>query len=917
MRKVDAQSDSCRHLIRRTVGPTEQRYCRRRASMPGGLPHSRPGPILTNMSYSRWILADLHVHTPLDRCHKYGDVGGPEPNEDFATRLIQAHADAGVRIIAVTDHNSLEWYPYLLAAGESLGVAVFPGLEFNVNKCHVLTLWDRTERGYMLANQFLGDLFDPGVQVLTQNRTPSPVTKRSLLTAIRRASTEFEALVFAPHSTANNMGLFGRGVCNTSSDVAQSGYITGFDVHGNSTAEVLRNPRTEFGDKKPTWFVSGDVRSLEDAGKRAIYLKVSNDPTLESIRQAFLMPDRRIRFQETQRENYERVQGIRFLDSPEPTWPHIERLAIAGGFHDGFDVRFGPGLNAIIGGKGTGKSTLIEILRHVVGGNAPVNSEARETLNKNLPANAEGRLRVLASDYERYEIVRPGGDTAARLFRNGSQISVDPSLRFSASIYGQRELSSIPDSQDALREFLAASTDERYKKAVDACRSLLGEINRIDLSMETLEADLSGVSDKEERLQDLRHQLELASEKGGAEAVERSNSLSVAMQQMAVLEQWPRKISGACDRLSEAGNAPTVDAHGTIGHGVKELARTFSDEVQQAVGKARQSIAEFEGNFAGHLDMHRSLADDARQSINAQLAAAGLTDPDDLAKKQRESAELESRLAAVPGKRAELRGFAEQRTALLEQLSDVRREASRHLEAAARSLTSQAGGRVKVSVTPLADRAPFDKLLRDRLAGQNIRGNQIAALAAMSPLSLCGHIRNGSVADIDVSPSTADKIQKVSEKDIRSIEECEVPDHVDVALNLSSDEDPDWHSLKSVSPGQRATAMLSLVLAQGTEPLIIDQPEDDLDNRYIYEQVVQVISRVSDGRQIIVATHNANIPILADAELVVALRASADRGEIIACAGLDDPEVAEQARAILEGGDEAFQARARRYRASK
>ena len=122
---------------------------------------------------------------------------------------------------------------------------------------------------------------------------------------------------------------------------------------------------------------------------------------------------------------------------------------------------------------------------------------------------------------------------------------------------------------------------------------------------------------------------------------------------------------------------------------------------------------------------------------------------------------------------------------------------------------------------------------------------------------------------------------------------------------------------RKVSPGQKATAMLSLALVTGTHPLIIDQPEDDLDNRYIYDQVVRQLAEVANRRQIIVATHNPNIPILGDAEMILALDATVDQSNVVASGAIDEPSVADAARQILEGGDKAFQDRARRYRAAR
>ncbi len=120
-------------------------------------------------------------------------------------------------------------------------------------------------------------------------------------------------------------------------------------------------------------------------------------------------------------------------------------------------------------------------------------------------------------------------------------------------------------------------------------------------------------------------------------------------------------------------------------------------------------------------------------------------------------------------------------------------------------------------------------------------------------------------------------------------------------------------SSDSSSKRWRATAVLSLAITAGNTPLLIDQPEDDLDNRFIFDEVVRLLATTCMHRQIIVATHNANIPVLGDAECIVAFDATADRSSVLAAGGLEDPQVAYHARHILEGGDEAFRARQQRY----
>ena len=110
-----------------------------------------------------------------------------------------------------------------------------------------------------------------------------------------------------------------------------------------------------------------------------------------------------------------------------------------------------------------------------------------------------------------------------------------------------------------------------------------------------------------------------------------------------------------------------------------------------------------------------------------------------------------------------------------------------------------------------------------------------------------------------------------------------------------------------------------LVFALRHRPLVLDQPEDDLDNRFVYEDVVALLreekglSEPSRRRQMIAATHNANIPVLGDAELVLALEAGEDRCQVMGRASIDDGRTRAQIKSLLEGGDEAFRRRAEKY----
>lgn len=121
--------------------------------------------------------------------------------------------------------------------------------------------------------------------------------------------------------------------------------------------------------------------------------------------------------------------------------------------------------------------------------------------------------------------------------------------------------------------------------------------------------------------------------------------------------------------------------------------------------------------------------------------------------------------------------------------------------------------------------------------------------------------------------------------------------------------------MDELSKGQRATALLLLLLGASRAPLVIDQPEDDLDNRFVYDGVVRKLRELKGRRQIIASTHNADVPFLGDAELIVALEGSGQNGKPIdgGIGSLDDATIRALAESILEGGSTAFNARQHLY----
>ena len=166
----------------------------------------------------------------------------------------------------------------------------------------------------------------------------------------------------------------------------------------------------------------------------------------------------------------------------------------------------------------------------------------------------------------------------------------------------------------------------------------------------------------------------------------------------------------------------------------------------------------------------------------------------------------------------------------------------------------------------------------------------------------------------------AERLAAANEGTVMRIEELDLPPSTEIELNLSSDpKQPSFQKLDDLSTGQKATAVLLLLLLESEAPLVVDQPEDDLDNRFISEGVVPNMRREKRRRQFVFATHNANIPVLGDAALIVAMEASGEAGRGSArlshenIGSIDTPRVSELTEELLEGGRTAFEMRRKKY----
>ncbi|MBO8138545.1 MAG: ATP-binding protein [Desulfotomaculum sp.] len=214
----------------------------------------------------------------------------------------------------------------------------------------------------------------------------------------------------------------------------------------------------------------------------------------------------------------------------------------------------------------------------------------------------------------------------------------------------------------------------------------------------------------------------------------------------------------------------------------------------------------------------------------------------------------------------------------------------------------------------------YYKFLSRIMADSGLRYNRIAEniCTSIPPWELADIIRKREsfrlVMLAGMNENRAEKILNILNENLPpekllELEEVSLNDWVELELL----DGLKWKPSHMLSKGQICTAVLPLLLLDSEQPLIIDQPEDHLDNAYIYSTVVSALRNIKTSRQVILATHNANIPVLGRAEKNTVLESNGQRGWVNASGGLDDLSVLELLELLLEGGHDALNDRLKTY----
>lgn len=862
---------------------------------------------------------------PYDYFARHGKTPPAVDEATYNEAIVTACQENGIEIIAVTDHYRVQTAAGLVDAAKKAGIVTFPAFEaVTKDGVHLLCLFER-EKTTAELERILGDC---GIH---DDADASPVgsyTAEQLLEKVQR----WGGVCIAAH-VASKGGLLK--VLSGPARIAawKSPALTACCLPGpicdapQDVRQIVDNKNAQFLRGQPVAVINAsDVGSVADLSKpgSSCWVKMS-EVSIEGLRQAFLDPASR----------------IRLASDPVPDL-HSEFVAMTweGGFLDGASIRFNENLNVLIGGRGNGKSTIIESIRYVLG-LEPLGDEsttAHHGIVRKVLRNGTKVSLLIRSHHpapSEYLVERTVPNPPVVRTVSGATSELLPrDVVPGTEVYGQHEISELTKSPEKLTRLLdrfidpepaSVSTKDELARDLQRNRARLLEVQRELAEIDEKLSTLPGLEEKLSRFQaagveeQLRDRSQLVTEERvvkttkerldpfvkGVSDLRRHLPIDVDFLSVESLEDLP-----AAETL--AGLVPVVER--------------FSSDVDKAVAAIEEALnraTEGIGEVASVWEQRRDQVQVVYEETLRKLQETKVEGAEfiELRTQVEELRPLTERKSTLENERETL---MPKRRELLTAWEDVKTADFRRLDRAATKVSKKLAGRVRVRVAHAGNRQPLADLLKKKIGGR--LSETVEALLTGDELSLpelADAWRTGHAdleAKYDIPTGQAQRLVEAGPEVVMEIEELDLPPTTTIELNIgSSDRDPVWQTLDNLSTGQKATAVLLLLLLESEAPLVVDQPEDDLDNRFITEGVVPKMREEKRRRQFIFATHNANIPVLGDAELIAALSVSGDAGSGRAeipeeCEGsIDSGKVRELVEEILEGGKDAFEMRRLKY----
>lgn len=907
---------------------------------------------------ARWWKFDFHTHTPAS-----DDYGKGSDQEALKRRTprewLLDYMRAEIDCVAVTDHNHGAWIDPLKQALAELDTEkpdgyrklhLFPGIEISVNSgIHLLGIFD-AETATADIDSLLGSVGFNG----TRGSNDAVTTKSAseVVGAIVRAGG-----IAIPAHVDEPRGLFTTLQGQTLRQVLECGEVYAMEVvdptapkPGTYSAsqlswtEVLgtdaHHPSGTAGQRYP--------------GSRFTWVKMGL-PCIEGLRLALLDGELSVRRSDAASDEGDPSDHARLA---------IQSVEVENAYYMGrgspFNVLMNPRMNAVIGGRGTGKSTLVEFMRLALRRDREIPDALKEDFAKYAEVRRNGEGSGLLTSDTKIRITYRKDGTVYRIQWdvNGSLEPIqqragqewvraegDIRQRFPVRMYSQKQIFQMACTPLALLEII----DDAPEVGHDAWQRTWDSETSQYLSLRAKIREIQGGLSEERRLkgelEDVKRRLAVFEESGHAEILK---ALQKRRRQLRAVEEWESGLDEVSDRLRRVAEDITPEDLTEsnfdedkeedvelleLAQGAKESIQEIVDRVKTLAGRADEAVGRWRQKKAS--SRWKAAADKAitdYETLRARLENEGEQDPSAYGTLVQRRQQIEGQLKQLQGRRERIAELEEQAKACLGRIVKLRRDITKKRRAFLEEALAE-NAHVRISILPYGAEDTVESQFRELIQrdagafekdigtvdGEGMLGDLYADGADAESIEKRLEELKATIRSIAADPDqaqVADKrfaahLAKLPPEALDRLDVWFPKDAPDVEYSPAGNSQ-DFRPIHEGSPGQKTAALLAFLLSYGDEPLILDQPEDDLDNHLIYDLIVTQLREIKRSRQVIVVTHNANIVVNGDAELVVALAARGGRTQTEAEGCLQEKSVRQTICEVMEGGEVAFEERYRR-----
>ena len=605
----------------------------------------------------------------------------------------------------------------------------------------------------------------------------------------------------------------------------------------------------------------------------------------------------------------------------------IRRVQIEEGFLDGLDVSFAAGLNVIIGERGTGKTSLIELVRFCLDVKEYTSDSTKRSQEHALSVLGSGQVTVTLFDGQREILVtRTASDEAPRT--SGSFVR--------PIVFSQTEIETVGlQAHGRVRLLDGFSENQKVSEARESEAS--SEVRSLTAQVETQRREIDELAGQVDEIPALDEQIaELVPQEQrlgniSAEAREKKSRLDAISANMAAsavsdgaIERFSQYVSKWRSSLAALTSAQPALETWPEAAGPNLLAKCRAnverakDHLDKALRELENAVSEAESRLRLSQRNRLDIEDDARQlrkEVEKLQEGAGAIVRQVQQLRQRK-AHLKALKNVLIERRKELDSLLVQRNEALDRLDWMSEQRFGVRNAVATELTQTLGPRIRVKVSRAGQFESFAGAITDALRGSGLHYKELSWTLAknVSPRELLEAVDTN---DFDLIAEATGITKDRAARALGHLRDCDLGLLATVAVEdtvvLQLLDGADYKGIAELSTGQRCTVILPLILRHTERVLIVDQPEDHIDNAFIADTlIVSVLARRTDS-QIIFSTHNANIPVLGNADCVIQLGSDGRRGFPVLASNLDNPSVVKAITTVMEGGAEAFKTRARFY----